>query len=184
LSEVHLSVFSGAWVPMGNASVLGVHPILGAELGLRKNKFQATMVGEFRFGNAPNPINIYQSDTILETDRFSGNYLGLEGSRLLFENEKGYYLLSIGVGIDGFDAVKKTQGFESKTINSLNLNLGAGYAIKISKKLSASLQARYHFINYNNKGGTAVDGHALSIRLVMGLRENARKDEGLKQLGY
>lgn len=184
LSELQLSVFSGAWVPMGNASVLGVHPILGAELGLRKNKFQAAMVGEFRFGNAPNTINIYQSDTILETDRFSGHYLGLEGSRMFFENDRGYYMLSMGVGIDGFDAVKKTQGFESKTINSLNLNIGAGYAIKISKKLSASLQVRYHFINYNNKGGTAVDGHALSIRLAMGFRENARKNEGLKQLGY
>jgi len=184
LSELQLSVFTGGWVPMGNASVLGFHPLLGAELGLRKNKFQAGIVGEFRFGNAPNPINIYQSDTILATDRFSGHCLGLEGSRLFFENDKGYYLLSIGAGVDGFDAVKKTQGFESKTINSLNINLGAGYAIKISKKLSTSLQARYHFINYNNKGGTAVDGHALSIRLVMGFKENARKNEGLKQLGY
>lgn len=185
LPEFRLGVFTGIWSPLGNAAALGNHPLLGAELGIRKRKNQLALAGEFRFADTPSPISVQaeNKDTII-TSKFSGHYVGLEYSRAFNLSLNSALYATAGAGLDGFDAVKKTQGFQSKTINSLNINLGLGYSYRLNAKTSLALQARYHFIDYDNPFGTPLDGHALSVRLVLGFNENARKFEGLRQLGY
>jgi hypothetical protein len=92
-----------------------------------------------------------------------------------------------GIGYDGFEAISEDvdAGIGSKSINSLNINIGAGYRYYYKKNSGqyVCLQPRINAVNYANKGGSDLSGNTLSIRLIWGFSSNDGRDQQLQRLG-
>jgi len=187
------SIYSGVWIPTGNASLLGNHPLIGFQVGMRYKKtlFAANM--DFKFINSPNPYLVIR-DGELEpesTKHFFGGYIGGNIEQELFRlNKKNQFDLLAGIAFDGFDAIatntndNNPENDKGKSINSLNLNVGAGYKYFFTRNLFLAVQGKYNFVNYKNPGGTNLSGNTFTLTIAMGGFTNHIKDYNLRSLRY
>lgn len=70
----------------------------------------------------------------------------------------------------------------TKSLNSLNLNLGIGFRNYFQNRTYWGFEARYNFVNFKNTGGTDLTGNTISIRLNLGLSRNYNMDRKLMLL--
>ncbi|MEM1408339.1 MAG: hypothetical protein AAGG59_16270 [Bacteroidota bacterium] len=183
LPDYDWGLITGYWMPQGNASLLGNHPTLGLYGGLQKGRWLFDLTILFRFLEADDNYFVIEDGIEYETDHFFGGYIGVDiGYQLVKGNKSRLYALS-GIGFDGFDALGgDDEDDPSKSINSLNLNLGLGFRQSLSNNLYIGIEARQNFVDYNNRGGTDLSGNSQSIRLLFGFMQNIRKEERLKTL--
>ncbi len=182
LPDFDWGLIAGYWIPQGNASLLGNHPSLGIYGGLQTKRWLINCTILFRFFAAENEYFVIEDGVELETDHFFGGYIGADiGYQLMKSDKSRLYALS-GIAFDGFDALAGDEDEPSKTINSLNLNLGIGYRQFITDRFYIGVEARQNFVNYKNSGGTDLSGNTQSIRLLFGFMDNAIKNQRLKNL--
>jgi hypothetical protein len=165
----NMALLSGVWIPQGNASILGVHPSLGMVFGLQKNRWLFDLTFLFRFIKSENTYQVMFEDQVYDTDHFFGGYVGLDINYQIttFSNHRVYALS--GIAYDGFDALNDEDDDEfTKSIGSLNVNLGMGIKWMINDHLYIGTEWRYNFVDYNNRGGTDLSGNTQSIRLLFG----------------
>jgi opacity protein-like surface antigen len=165
----NIALISGLWIPQGNLSTLGAHPSLGFLFGLQKNRWLFDITLLFRFIKSKNTYQVMFEDQLYDTDHFFGGYVGLDVNYQLstFSSHRVYALS--GIAYDGFDALEdKDDDDFTKSIGSLNLNLGLGIKWMINDHLYIGTEWRYNFVDYNNRGGTDLSGNTQSIRLVFG----------------
>ncbi len=188
LLDGDLALLTGVWKPFGNSGRLGVHPELGFSAGVQLNRWLMDITMLLRFIKTPLTYDVLHDGNLLSTDYFLGGYVGGDvGYQLLKFKNSRYYLLG-GVGWDGFDALEpdpEVDNEPSKTLGSLNLNLGMGtkWHYKGDRNY-LGIEARYNFVNYNNPGGTDLSGNTMSIRLLFGVLGNYQKDYQLRRLRY
>jgi hypothetical protein len=75
------------------------------------------------------------------------------------------------MGYDGFDVFTSEadiQNLKPNSIGSFNANGGLKFNFYVNPTLYFGLQGRYNWINYNNKGGTSLNGNAFSIDFIIG----------------
>jgi hypothetical protein len=184
--EGNLAVIGEWWMPTQGASKLGPHPGLGLQLGIKHKKIMVDVTGILRFVKARNEYEVYHQNTVMTTRRFLGGYLGLDIGRELWRKGKSELALVGGIGYDGFEAIPEDvdAGIKSKSINSLNINLGLGYRYYYKDGGQyLSLQPRINAVNYANKAGSDLSGNTVSIRLIWGFSANEFREQTLKQLG-
>lgn len=187
--EGHFSIYSGVWIPNGNISIVGKHPIIGFQGGMKNKKgIMMDIALEFKFNKSPNTYFVEKNDSLYSTTHFFGGFFGAElGYELI--NYKSHELDILGgCGWDGFDALeigeKNNPDRVTKSINALNLNLGMGYKKYFMNKSYIGIETRYNFINYQNKNGTDLSGNTLTIRLKYGISRNLYRDKKLMQLDH
>ena len=188
MPEGHFSIYSGIWMPMGNASILGNHPLIGFEGGLKQKRWMLDALVEFKFLRSPNTYLVVKDDSTFTTDHFFGGQIGLSGGYELLRYQSNEINLLGGIAWDGFDALSIGEVNDpdriTKTINALNLNLGIGYRKYFRDKSYIGIDTRYNFVDYRNPGGTDLDGHTLTIRLKYGLSRNGYRDRNLRMLDH
>jgi hypothetical protein len=186
LPEGHFSIYSGVWIPNGNISVVGNHPIIGFQGGLKSRRVLIDGVLEFKFGNSPNIYFVEKNDSLYSTTHFFGGYLALElGYELI--NYKAHEIdVLTGIGWDGFDALSIGNTNDpdrlTKSINALNFNIGIGYRNYFKNKSYIGIDVRYNFVNYQNKNGTDLTGNTFTIRFKYGISRNINRDSNLTRL--
>jgi hypothetical protein len=88
-----------------------------------------------------------------------------------------------GIGLDGMDVLNIGKPEDpnriTKSLNSLNLNLGIGFRHYFQNRTYWGIEARYNFVNFKNTGGTDLTGNTISIRLNIGLSRNYYADRRL-----
>ncbi|MFT6844799.1 MAG: hypothetical protein ACJAUV_000987 [Flavobacteriales bacterium] len=188
LTQGHFALYTGFWIPSGNINILGNHPIIGCQGGLKQKKIRVDLAVEFKFLNSQNTYLTVKSDSIYSTNYFFGGYFGAEvGYELLKTNTFEFDFLA-GIGWDGFDALSIDQPNSkeklSKSINSLNLNFGVGLKKFIIGSSYLGLDVRYNLVDYKNAGGTSLNGNTFSIRIKYGGLGNYRRNNTLKKLDY
>ncbi len=179
ISGFQLALTSGIWVPKGKLSTLGNHPYLGFTIGGRSNKLMYDVNFSFRFLDAPNNYIVTNNDTPYTTKYYMGYYIGYDIAYQFFRRNKHEFDILCGIGWDAFDAIFADA--ITNTYPSLNLNAGLGYKIFLSHKDDKdfekysylSLQAKYNFVNYNNKGGTDLSGNSFTFGLLYGFYKRA-----------
>ncbi len=168
----HGGIYVGIWIPQGNLNVVGVHPVLGFQGGIKYKKLTADVSIGLKFVNSPNVYQVYLNDSVWNTNHFFGGYLGLDLSYELFKVKKNSFNLTGGVAFDGFDALSvKDQNSKvtiSKSLNSLNLNLGLGYKYNFDEWHYLGIDFKYNLVDYKNSGGTDLSGNVYTINLVYG----------------
>lgn len=189
-TDLNLNFFTGIWIPFGNASLLGNHPVLGFQVGAHKQKMTYNMTLAFRFLKSKNEYTILRDGNIETTDKFFGGYLGVDIEREIFKFRKNEFELLAGIGYDGFSSVLVNTEDDNPdndvghSISSINTNFGLGYRHYNAKKSYIGLQCKYNFVNYVNTGGTNLTGDNLTISLIVGGFSNDSKDIGLNELRY
>jgi hypothetical protein len=172
MTFLHWDYMAGVWIPQNNANVLGVHPFIGFRGGFKRRKITVDVSLGFKFVKTPETYQVYKDGTLWNTDNFFGGYMGLDAAYRLFLTGKNAFYLIGGVAWDGFDALdKKKDGSDdkmTKSINSLNLNIGLGYKFHFGEKSYLGIDCKYNFVNYKNSGGTDLDGNVFTIHLIFG----------------
>lgn len=170
-------IFAGSWIPLGDVRILGDKFIAGFKVGGSKGKIRYYWVNDFRFGKSSNEYLVkYNDSTILSTDNFYLSlYSGLSAQIEMGSSSFARYFFSVGVGIDGFTALKKEppQVTDGKSIGSMNYNFGFGYRIYSHANENASLvfEVSYNKIDYDNIGGSSMNGNTFSLRISVGIQQ-------------
>jgi hypothetical protein len=170
----HGSLFAGIWIPQNNLKIVGIHPSIGFSYGFQKKHLFIDGVFSFRFGKSPNTYQVEKDDSIWNTTHYFGGYIGLDCGYTLLTFENECFDLLGGIAFDGFDALsvkdKNSNNDISKSINTLNLNVGLGYKHLLKSNNYVGLDFKYNFVNYKNLNGTNLSGNTLTINLIYGFK--------------
>jgi len=193
--SLHFSLFSGAYMPTGNAVILGTHPEIGFSIGAAKNKLTYDLRFAFRWGPTDQPYHLHLSyyDTIATTYYFGG-FIGFDMFYELLGSDRNKLLLLGGIAIDGFDTQPYDNYYYSDyySVLTFNANLGVMYRLFIRKNTYLFISYRYNFVNYNDSmhgndlGGIYEDisGNWQSLNIGIGWVGNKMKSDALKRLRY
>jgi hypothetical protein len=166
-----LAVSSGIWAPEGHLSLLGVHPSFNYTLGFRNRNNEWDFDAALRFGNTPQPYIILRNDSLMSRTYYDGGNASFDYTRYLIHHTHSEIGVSGGVGVDFIDFISgNTKPDWSPTeITCFDLNFGFRYNWYFCKHGFLGLVARYHFLSYNNPGGSPFDGNAATIDIIVGL---------------
>ena len=170
-----LHVLAGVWMPNGNLSLLGPHPSVGLQFGVRNKMNEFDLTWNFRFlPPTPQIYTVLRHDTLYNSNYYDGGYIGFDYTRYVVHKTKFEAGFIGGIGYDYFDAFNGISGhntghdYQPYNIGSLDINFGLHLKYFIGKGPSIGIQAKYHCINYVNQGGTDLSGNAVSIDLSFG----------------
>ncbi|HWB27341.1 MAG TPA: hypothetical protein VG738_17825 [Chitinophagaceae bacterium] len=163
----------GMWVPVGNASILGVHPSVGLVLGWRNKLNQVDLNLSIRLGRTPQDYVVLRSDSLYNRHFFTGGYAGLEYTRYLYHTLHFELGVKAGAGYDSFDIASNDNNNSNdylKPFEIASLNLNAGFSMNYFFNSTGyiGLEGKFNHIHYHNKGGTPLDGNAYTITLLIG----------------
>jgi len=188
--EVHIGFYTGMWIPFENAAWLGNHPLIGFQIGLRSRKMIYNLSLDLKFLKSKNEYTILRDGYTETTSTYAGIYFGADIEREVFNFGKNTINLLGGIGYDGFDSVKvnteddNPDNDKSHMISSMNTNFGLGYRHIFKNKNYIGLQGKYHFVNYDNAGGTNFAGNCVTISVSLGGFVNEKKSYNLNELRY
>jgi len=184
----HEDFLLGAWIPQDNLKTLGSHPYFGFRGGIKYKRFMADATCGFKFGKSQNVYQVYKNDSVWNTDHFLGGYIGLDLGLEMFQIKKSSFDLIGGIAYDGFDALNADDPNSNtnitKSINSLNLNIGLGYKYNINQWNYIGVDIKYNILDYKNTLGTDLNGNAFTINLILGFYKNRYNINRLKELDY
>lgn len=190
LPEAHGSLTAGTWIPLGNASTLGVHPTLGFEFGVKYKKFTYNFTANVKFISSKNDYLVVHLDSLLKTDYFFGGYIGFDVEREFIRIKNNEFSARVGVGYDGFSVMETNKNDDitfndrGKSINSFNFNIGIGYKYFYKNNTYLGIRGKYNIVQYKNTGGTNLSGNTITIDLIFGGLSNYTKSSKLSLLNY
>ncbi len=167
--RTNLAFMGGVWIPTGNLSLLGAHPSIGFQAGIRDKHNQLDLTVQFRFIESANPYVIERYGSYYVRETYFGGYIGLDYSYYFATSQKTDFGITLGVGYDGFDVAEYYDDYlDPTTIGSFNANGGFKLNYFVGPSFYIGLQAKYNWINYGNPNGTNLNGDAYTIDLIFG----------------
>jgi hypothetical protein len=158
----------GIWLPQEHLHILGVHPYLGYKLGIKYPKLTVDLSFGVKFGNTPNTYQVYKEDKIWNTKYFLGWYVGMDTGYELFRLWNNSIDMIGGIGWDGFESLNEKNEKMTKTLHSLNLNIGLGYKFYFKNRRYVGIDFKYNFVNFKNPHGTNLGGNTYTVNLIFG----------------
>jgi hypothetical protein len=166
----HYSFYSGIWVPSGQNELLGSHMGVGATFGLIQRGWQLDGNFGYRFISSKDDYDVMQDGSLRSTHTFSDLFLGVDLSHELI-HFAGFELDALGgIGYEGLNAIASRNEEETKWLSTLNLNLGGRlkYYINAFQTIYIGVDTRYNWLDWNNEGGTALSGDAITVMFTLG----------------
>jgi hypothetical protein len=190
LPDFGWSIFTGAWIPIGNISTVGSHPLVGFDFGFRNHQMIYNFSFYLKFLDSKNPYNIIYKGKTDTTSYFFGGYIGFDVEWQFFKVKRNEFHLLGGIGWDGFDAIETNSGYYGSsyekgiTMNSLNINSGIGFMHYFNYSKYIEIRIKYNLVSYSNPGGTNLSGNTITTSLVFGGFNSYYKRSKLKTLNY
>lgn len=185
IPEFHAALFAGYYHPFGNLEVFGPHPSIGAIFGARQLRHNYDLVFDVRFGRSKENYEFYYQGDLIQDDKWTSVYFGFEYTYDFIATKKFRMGLSPGIAYNGITAANDNDDDDddSKILPSLDVNGGLALKYTFGKNGGyAGVQARYHWVDHRNPGGTELDGNYLSLRLIFGSIFNYDREYRLRQL--
>lgn len=182
--EIYVDLITGVWIPQGNISRLGVHPVIGAGAGVYRNKMRFGGNISIGFLKAPEPYKVQRDDSIFVDDYYANFNIAAEAYRSLYRDLRNDISFGVGIGYSGitFHIYENTGEYQAENLNSFNFNVGLGYTFYYNYQHYFRLEGRYNFLNYHNGINNNLSGDALEIRLIFGFTDNDSKKEAMSRL--
>lgn len=169
----------GMWLPTGPLSTLGSHPYMAYNLGGRGEVIMADYTFGFRVGDAKNYITVLKDGTYYNSKNYISWFTGADLGCKLFRTRKSELDFLVGLGYEEIQTLYEPVENDvaiTQSVKSFYANAGLAYKIYVRNTVRNnkhvrsyfSLQAKYNYVNYDNKGGTDLTGNALIIGLVYG----------------
>lgn len=168
----YLGAYLGLWKPTGNLATLGNHPQIGFFSGSSHNRAVFGFNALLGFGSAANAYHVVTDNTLFTSEHYLSLHIGVDGGLEIIKTMHNAVIMSVGLAYEGFEAFSVTQQENyglSKFVGSFNLNFGLEYRFLSWDGSFFGLQAKYHFVNYRNRGGTDFSGNVATFGLVFGL---------------
>jgi hypothetical protein len=168
------AVMTGDWTPTSHLMVLGTHPSIGFQLGVRNKLNEYDVVYNYRFLNTPGKYMIVRNDSSVASNYYDGGYIGLEYTRYFIHHKYLDVGFTSGLGYDYFDVTDESKNdhpdfsYSPATVGSLVFNNGIRVKYFFRKQYFLGLTAKYSLMHYPNTGGTNLTGNAFSVDLVFG----------------
>lgn len=186
--EWHMAFFSGIWMPTGELSILGNHPEIGIQFGVKSGKMNYDLTMSFKFIQAKNDYYAIRKggDGKPElTDKFFGGYFGLDVGRDIYAKNRHEIQAIGGIAYDGFDTFEKDKDKDEKrstSTSSYNFNLGLGYRYYVTDSFYLGLRAKYNVVDYTSNNVIDYKGNHITVSVVVGNLNNAFRNKNLKAL--
>ena len=184
LPEFNIGIRAGMWFPRGDLDILGVHPSLGVNVGVKKGRNYFDAIFDFRFGKTAYPVSVVLQDTLVKTSNFQGGFLGFEWSSVLLQGPDYNLEVFAGLGYDLIELVEDGQDPGRRSYGSVNFTVGPAYRHIFSNRTWLSVRPAFSFLNHDNPQGSSLKGNAWLFTIAFGYSDNPRKSEGLKRLGF
>ncbi len=164
----------GWWSPTGHLKILGPHPSVGVQLGMRNKRNEYDLTWDLRFGYpTPHPYRYVRQDSVYTTSYYDGGYIGFEYTRYFIHRK--YFDLGFTTAI-GDDYFAVADGWSQQAnavplplhVNSFDWNNGIRLKYFFKRKGYIGLTAKYHLLAYSNPGGTNLSGNAYTLDLSFG----------------
>jgi hypothetical protein len=174
-----IALMSGIWIPTGEQKILGIHPELGFQSGIKKAGYSAQFTLIIKFLNTPNQYlakRVHSNDSIVPTNQFVGPYIGMDFGKSIIEFNKSELQFLIGIGFDAFTALDPLSDAYSRyeDVRSYNINFGLRYNYFFKSQHSyIGIEPKFNFVDYSLTGVTALKGNFISVRFIY-----AYKDKG------
>lgn len=184
-SPANLYFTAGYWMPSGNQTWAGNHPVVGVMIEQQGKPIFWRFSADLLIGRSKNVYTVDQPEYSGRSDRFNVFSLLAEGGFSPWK--RGSYRLQLyaGGGIDFLLPFMNVSDEESVALYNLKGVVGAGYRISMGpfRKWMAGLDLRREWVQDRNEGGTPMDGQAWSVRLSFGYNRNHDLDRRLRGLG-
>lgn len=170
----HLAMFTGVWAPRGRLASMGEHPVIGVTFGWFKKRWGTDLTTAFAFLKARNPYTLTDDDgNAYTSQRFKEFYFAVEPYYVLAHSNKLPSLfVTTGIGYESITmySEKVEDDQPGVYVGTFSTTAGLGYRHFFNEERGPYLgiQLRYHFLNFKPRGGTNLDGDAVSIRLFLG----------------
>ena len=170
------AVMVGWWFPTDRLrQVLGSHPSVGLQLGLRTPRNEFDVTWNFRFlYPTPRPYTFVRQDSVYTSSYYDGGYIGFEYSRYFVHRKHIDFGYTAGVAYDyfsvgdGWSDQHRSTNMVPLNVGSFDLNYGLRFKYFLHCGTFLGLTAKYHLIHYNNDGGTDLSGNAFTVDLLFG----------------
>lgn len=170
--EHWLSLSGGIFQPTGSMQAIGALPHFGLSYGLLWNKLYFNLFGSYTKGNTSNTFLMTHLNTQKESYVSQGWNLGFELGYEIMRTRNSTLLATAGGGGSTFKAnhlgEQNIAGFNG-LFSSPSANLGLTFKRRFLLNAHAGLNIRYHFINFENNGGTDLSGNFFTVGLLVGL---------------
>ncbi len=169
----------GMWLPNGPLSTLGSHPYIAYNLGGRGEVIMVDFTFGLRFGDAKNNYTVLKDGIYYNSNNYISWFTGVDIGCKLFRTRRSEFDCLVGLGYEEIQTLYEPVAEDvanTQSVKSFYANAGLAYKIYVRdavikgkhKRSYFSLQAKYNYVNYNNRGGTDLTGNALIIGLVYG----------------
>jgi hypothetical protein len=185
MPEGHMALFAGYYQPFQKLEIFGPHPTIGVLLGFKQKRHNFDFAFDVRFGRSKNEYEFLYNGTLMQDDRWTSIYVGLEYTYNFIETKRFRAGLSPGLGYNGITAVRadEDEDKDSKILPSYDVNGGLVLKYHYGKRGGyTGLQLRYHWVDHRNAGGTELNGSYLSVRLIIGSIFNEWREYKLNQM--
>lgn len=167
------SAYYGVWVPQGNLAITGNHAYIGFKLGTSGMipHVGIAFSSMARLGRMPDLIDVKAGDSIYRSRGYTAAGFGIDAFYNLLRHRAHALNIEGGAGLDiqRILSVKRDDIHPKvkRTLVSPDINFGVGYQCWLFNTY-LGIDVKYHFLFYNNEGGTSMGGNALTIGLVLG----------------
>ena len=180
----NVAFIAGMWVPTGGASILGVHPEVGFQAGVRiYDRFMIDLTMLMRFLKSKYPYYAMREDGTLEqTKEFLGGYIGLDLGYVLLKKKAHELDALTGIAFDGFDCLNedKELNLKSRSVSSYNVNVGLGYKYFFKEGTYVGLNAKYNIVDYKRSKVIDFTGNTVTLDFLIGGLSFNQNRKGLK----
>jgi hypothetical protein len=187
LPDFNLSWITGLWIPTGQIEVLGPHPDIGFQMGIKKRKMNYDLTMTFKFGDAKNAYwatRTNSGNTKELTKNFFGGYIGFDVGYDVYVHKHHEIQLLSGIALDGFDALEETGGLPAESVLTYNINFGAGYRYYLTNSFYLGLRGKFNIVDYTVNNVVDINGIPVTLQLVVGGLTNRIKSKNLADLKY
>jgi hypothetical protein len=166
---LNFMVSAGVWSPSGSLGSLGNHASLGYNiLGLRDRWNEYDLYFAHRFVNTAQPFSFTSKDTLYHGRIFYSGYYGLDYTRYLISTP--HFETGIIAGLGDEELTLQSYGAgKSIDLNTLSLSAGLRMNYFFTKFTYIGASCKYSWLNYQNPGGTNLQGNGLSADVYFGV---------------
>ncbi|MDR0754518.1 MAG: hypothetical protein LBF04_03935 [Prevotellaceae bacterium] len=186
-NKYHFSFFTGTWIPTGNLKLLGVHPEIGFQLGLKSKKINYDITMSFKFINSPNYYYVKRKNfEPQQSKHFFGGNIGLDIGCEIYAKKRHEFQLVAGLAFDNLEVIGEDKDNDIKPlyVYSYDLSVGFAYRYYIKGFTYIGLRAKYHIVDYTLGNIINFTGNPITINVVVGVLRNLFNRNPLKSLNY
>jgi hypothetical protein len=180
------ALISGIWIPFGELKIMGNHPQIGFQFGVKHRKMNYDL--SFIFTTEESRDYFYvkrpSGDNMELSHRFFGGYLGLDIGRDILCINAHELQLNGGIALEGIDVLEenKNKNLPPAFVWSYNFNIGLGYRYYFANSMYLGIKLKYNVVDYTLNKVIDYNGNTFTLHFMIGGLNKIFNNKKLKSI--